>query len=365
MRYSVIVRPIFVLPLLLALGACSSAPSPASYVSRVDSAPETTPVTGADASLMMVQMPAPGGLVTSVREKTFANGVRQQAVLEGGGGLGENQLEISVQTPNAISGGETLSIGRPSQDGIRREIIARYPKLEMRIVTQPRQNALGVFGLAIGRSSGGVRCVFAWQWVDDLRGGAGSGGVSLMGAKFGGGSGEATPASIRVHLCRKDATVDDLAATVEGLTLAAPAVVDRALDPGRRVAATVAVPSSRGASRVASAPIPDGSLESALGPQKNVAVAEAPRARRSTTRVVRRRAPAEPNAVAIERTAPVAEQPVYANGPRYLAPVAGAPVAAAAPVVYASPQPMAAMTPTRQLDPSLPAAAYRGPSGRN
>ena len=353
-------KSILSLPLLLVLGACSSTPPRENYMARADAMPETTPVAGADASLMLVQMPAPGGLVTNVHEQTYPNGITQRAVLEGGAGFGENNLEISVLTaPPGGSG--MLAIARPSQDSIRREIIARYPKLEMRIVTQPRQNGLGVFGLAIGRSSGGARCVFAWQWVDDLRrpGQPSGGGLFSFGSRVA-GSGDAMPASIRVHLCRKDATVDDLAATVEGMTLASPAIVERALDPARRSAPTVSARSGRESVAAASA-IPDGSLGSALGPQKNVAVAEAPRQRKAS-RVARRKAPVEEtNEAVIERTPLTAAAQAYSNGPRYLAPVAGAP--AAAPVTYGNPASIASAAPTTAgLDPSLPAAAYRGPS---
>ncbi len=222
---------------------------------------------------MLVQMPAPGGLVTKVRETTYPNGVSQQAILEGGGGVfGENHLEISVLTGQA-GGAGMLSMGPPSQDSIRREIVARYPKFEMRIVTQPRQNALGVFGLAIGRAAGGGRCIFAWQWVDDIRNPGRKSSGSFFSSKFTGEAG-ATPASIRIHLCRKDATVDDLAATVEGLTLASPSVVERALDP-RRATPTVSARSGQTQVAAAASNIPDGSLESALGPAKNVAVADA------------------------------------------------------------------------------------------
>jgi hypothetical protein len=346
---------LFVLPVLLALGACSSDPQP-TYVARVDS-PETLPVGAPDASLMLVQMPAPGGLVTNVRERTYPNGVMQQAVLEhGGAGIGENKLEISVQTAPAVGAG-MLTIGPPSQDAIRREILARYPKVEMRIVTQPRQNALGVFGLAIGRAGNGARCIFAWQWVDTIRGRSGGGSI------FGGRASEgATPASIRVHLCRRDATVDDLAATVEGMTLAAPAIVERALDSARRVAATVPMRATDPVVTASMAPAA-GSLESALVPQRQIASAGAPRARKAT-RVAKRRAPAQPaNEDIVERSPAVAQQPPYGGGPRYLAPVAGA---RSGPATYASPAPMAAAAApqTGGLDPSLPAAAYRGPSYR-
>ncbi|MCO5085473.1 MAG: hypothetical protein M9883_01325, partial [Methylobacteriaceae bacterium] len=75
---------ILVLPVLLALGGCASEAGPSVFLASADaSTPQTMPVTGSDASLMLVQMPAPGGLVQSVREKTYPNGLNQQAVLAG------------------------------------------------------------------------------------------------------------------------------------------------------------------------------------------------------------------------------------------------------------------------------------------
>ena len=369
--------PFLLLPVLATLAGCASDAPKTAYVSRVDTAsPETTPVSGADASMMLVQMPQPGGLVTRVREKSYPNGIMQQAILAGDvSGLGENHLEINVQTSASNGAAGFLNIGPPSEASVKREILARYPKVPMRIVTQPRQNALGVFGLAIGRASSGARCIFAWQWVDDVRRGARQdSGFSILGKRFGGSSSAAgaSPASIRVHLCRNDATVDDLAATVEGMTLASPAIVDNALNPARRIEATAPVrgPDSARGSTVVASSAPAGSLESALGPTKQtqVAATDAPKRKRAT-RVARRKAPVVQDAdegVVVARRQPPAEaqpQQVYAGGPRYLAPVAGMP--ASAPVAYGTPAPVASAAPSiAGLDPSLPAAAYRGPSAR-
>ncbi|HMN72820.1 MAG TPA: cellulose biosynthesis protein BcsN [Rhodoblastus sp.] len=373
--------PVLLLPVFAVLAGCASDAPKTAYVSRVDTiSPETTPVAGADASMMLAQMPQPGGLVTKVREKSYPNGVSQQAILAGEvAGLGENHLEIYVQTAASNGGAGMLNIGPPSEAGMKREILARYPKVPMRIVTQPRQNSAGVFGLAIGRAGNGARCIFAWQWVDDIRrGGANAdSGFTILGKRFGGSApaAGATPASIRVHMCRKDATVDDLAATVEGLTLASPAIVDNALNPARRIEATMPVreTDSRGSAVMASA-APPGSLESALTPQKQTQVAadETPKPRRAARVARRKPAPAaqegEEGVVVARRQAPAEQQqmqtqPAYAGGPRYLAPVAGMP--ASAPVVYGTPAPVASAAPTTAgLDPSLPAAAYRGPSGR-
>ncbi|MFV0280406.1 MAG: cellulose biosynthesis protein BcsN [Rhodoblastus sp.] len=364
-------------PALAVLAGCASDNAPSSaYVSRVDAgSPVTTPVSGADSSMMLAHMPQPGGLVTKVREKSYPNGLVQYAVLGGEvSGLGENRLEISVQTSPAGGMAGMLNIGPPSEGGMKREILARYPKVPMRIVTQPRQNALGVFGLAIGRARNGARCVFAWQWVDDIRRGAAQdSGFSIMGKRFGGSnSGAGAPASIRVHMCRTDATVDDIAATVEGMTLASPAVIAQALNPARLAEATTPVrgADSTGGATVMADAAPAGSLESALGPQNRTQVASSDKPQRKrATRTARRKAPepqeAEEGVVVARRQTSAEPQPqqAYGGGPRYLAPVAGMP--AGAPATYGTPSPVALASPsTSGLDPSLPAAAYRGPSVR-
>lgn len=345
------------LPLLLTLAACSSGGSP-QYLAQAEpqttaSTPATVPVSSGDPSLMLVDLPQPGGAVRAFRESAYVNGLRQTATLEGAvAGLGANQVEIAVETrPSAAAG--AIGLDRPSEAGVRREILSRYPGLDMRIVTQPRQNGLGIFGLAIGRARNGARCVFAWQWVDDIR----KGQDRSIFARF--SSETPTPASIRVHMCRSDATVDDLAATVEGMSLASPATLARALDPARRPSlAAVQGRSVRGGTNVA-----DGSLESALGavaaPER---VAAAPSRKAARSRHARRRAPVVDQSV-VAREAPAPAQPIEAApgaGPRYLAPLPGqSTMAPGAPGVGA-----AAMS-VRQLDQSLPAAAYRGPTSRN
>ncbi len=339
------------LPLMLALAACSSGANTTAHVASAETTQTiaTLPASGADPALLLVDMPGPGGAVTDFRETAFSNGLRQVATLEGGvSGLGRNQIEIAVET--RPSNTDSVNISRPTEGGVRREILTRFPGVEMRILTQPRSNGLGVFGLAIGRTRHGARCAFAWQWVDDIR----KSGDRSVFARFGGEA--PAPASIRVHMCRTDATVDDLAATIEGMTRAAPTTIARALDPARRPSLS---PVQGRAARTTGAVV-DGTLESALGPAPALAAA-APKAAptkvaRKPARVARKRAPA----VETPRPEPVQQSfaPMAGGGPRYLAPVPGQPLHPSAP-------PVAAVSPpARALDPSLPAAAYRGPLQR-
>lgn len=358
-------RPPLLAGLLAAsLGGCASSPS-ANYVAQGDvtgtvaaEAIATQSARGVDLSLVLAQMPEPGGAVEGLREKVFPNGVRQDIKLAGSvSGHGENALIVSVQAaPAAPSARNQLQIWRPAESAIKGEIVSRFPKLDMQILTQPRRNALGPFGLAIGRDGAGTRCVFAWQWVDDVRNPGAT--ASAFGAAFGSA---AQPASIRVHLCRKDASVDDLAMSVEGLTLAAPAVLDRALAAGRANSAVPVAAKGEGGGITAAS---DGTLEGALAAarpiRQKVEVASAPRRPR-----VARRKPAPAGETVAAQSPAEAAAPVYSAGPRYLAPVNGA-GGAGAPGVYAA-APYAAMGAqpvSKALDSSLPAAAYRGPNTR-
>ncbi len=66
---------------------------------------------------------------------------------------------------------------------------------------------------AIGAGPGGLRCAFAWQWVDDLRAATAraGGGRSFFGSEL--------PASVRLRLCRRGVTADQLAAWFEQLDI--------------------------------------------------------------------------------------------------------------------------------------------------
>lgn len=378
-----IVLAVAAAPLLLAAAGCSSTTPASNFVATADvtgsigEPAATRPVRGADMSLALATMPEPFGSQITMREKFFVNGLRQEIVLAGDkAGFGENMLQVTVQT-SPPAGGAQVPLYAPSERGIKQEIVARYPQVDMQILTQPRRNPQGPFGLAIGRTASGVRCIFAWQYLEDIRNPSAS--SSTLG-KIGNFGSAGQPASIRVQMCRKDATVDELASAVEGLTLSSASLMDRSLDASRFAPSPVA--STRSADgMVASAG--DGTLEGALGtprPQPQaVASAPAPERRRVATRRAKKPVVAEDQSEQqqspVAATAPVQ---TYTGGPRYLAPVAGAPAQTYAPAAtaynnapvysapaysaptYASSYPSAS---TKSLDPSLPAAAYRGPNG--
>ena len=207
---------------------------------------------GADASLMLVADAARRPHNRGARDD-LSNGVSQQAILEGGGGpFGENHLEISVLT--------AAGAGRTYSTWVRRPRTASDE--DCRALSEVRdahrhgaapERCAGVFGLAIGRGPNNALRLRVAVGRRHPQSRTKVVGIVLLLEIFGESG---APASIRVHLCR-DATVDDLAATVEGLTLAHASVVERALSI--RAACAYGVGVKRQQVTVAANAIPDGS----------------------------------------------------------------------------------------------------------
>jgi hypothetical protein len=280
-------------------------------------------------------------------ERQYANGWRQSISL-GSAKVADdwNDLSIEIQTEAPLAGrGAQIPMGKPTQDGIRHEIIARFPRTPMRIVTRPMRNALGSFGLAIGAGAGDMRCAFAWQWVDDLRSAARGSGASALG-------GSGAPASIRMRWCRSGVTADQLASWFERLTIVRAANVDRVVEATKLSADAgrdLIVPQSRG--DLAEAPV---SLESSIVAARGSSVKATP-LNAPPQKAARRRAPraVEPQPE-FEAPAPAASL----DGRQYLAPVAEAP-RLGAPRTPGSHG--AGFGPAR-VGAGLPPQAYRGPS---
>jgi hypothetical protein len=386
------------LPLVSSLAACGSPGFEAKYSGRDgraggplspvvvggSGAPEGSSDDFADALMLL---PPEAGAVTRLRERHYSNGTRQDIVMRGGT-AGDNTIEVSVRTldsPGRSSGGELLQIGEPSERGVRNEIISRFPDVRMHIVTRPVSNSFGPVGVAVGRRADGARCVFAWQWIADAREAwPNQSNLNRMGALF---SSRSAPTSVRIRLCRMDGTVDQLVAMVEGLRAGEGAALGRIIQMDRRGLAVAGASSLRGgepASRSGDLIPVGGSLEAAIGGGAPVAVAPAapryvfmpgpkaapkpvvktrvakaalkakPTPSKAAPKAVRvaRPRPVEPKRLADPNPSPAHWQP--AGGPRYMAPVSGAPDASPVGSIAA---------PVRRLDPALPAQAYRGPSG--
>jgi hypothetical protein len=362
------IRPLSLPLLALALAACSASAPEHNYAGRVDRTP-TGQITAGDglsapiasapdesAKDAILFLPEDAGAPGRMSERQYANGWRQSVSLDGqqvAGGW--NDLAVDIMTDEAGERrGANIPMGKPSQDGVRREILARFPGTPMRIVGRPMRNALGPFGLAIGVGAGGVRCAFAWQWVDDLR--AVKGGRSFFGREL--------PASVRMRLCRKGVTADQLASWYEGLDLSGAAKIERVVEAAKNGTAGRVVEYSRDATTLGDVVDPSMSLEGSLAGRAPVSRAEpaapGPAPRRQDASRRRRAAPrAEPES-APEPYEPPA-QPSLAGGRNYLAPVAGG---APAPSYQTAPVTRGAGFGPARLDPGLPAQAYQGPASR-
>jgi hypothetical protein len=324
--------------------------------------------------LATLLLPEGAGAVLRLKEKNFPNGARQEIIIATDRGTyGENVIDVSIRTEDASPRfASPLLIGPPTENGVRNEILSRFPDVQMNIVTRPMRNGLGPFGLAIGKHPGGARCVFAWQWIDELREASpGSSSFTKMNALIGG---KALAASIRIRLCRSDSTIDQLAAHIEGLSVASAAALERIAGMDRRnigSAPAAAVASNGGGALLK--PV-GGTLEAAIAkpvkrdppprakppaprPKPEVRHQEAPppkTARRAPRPAAQEPAPvaAAPPPAPVYARPPVQQAPA-AYGQRYLGPVSGG----APQPSYGGPAPGA----PQQGGISLPAAAYRGP----
>jgi hypothetical protein len=336
--------------LALPVAACSSSSSEPSRYSAVDTTPVATiaAVTPVQAGAQgLLQLSPEAGPILQVRERDTSNGFHQDLVLAyAKEGHPENRIEVDVITKPNQKGA-----GKPSEAGIRSEILSRYPNVPMKIVLKPKENGLGTFGLAIGVRGDGARCVFAWQWVDELRDSRGNrSGFAKMMAR-------STPASIRVAMCRRDMTLDALASAVESLSVASDVNLDKVIAANSMTRVTPAGAETRGNGMVADL---QPSLESLVGAkQPVVAEGDKPKKLRRAKRPVSNDVAAQPNA---PTQTPLVQPTLGAleGGPRYMAPVAGA--VSAYPRVGAPYTAAPATTASTSLDQSLPPQAYRGPS---
>jgi len=362
------------LALAPAVGGCTFFGQPSSKFDAIDPTPTGSlksaalsqpPIVASDEPLTktILALPADAGASGRLTEHAYANGWRQSVSLGAQKTAGDwNDLTLDIQTDIAgVDRATQIPMDKPTEAGIRHEILSRFPQTPMRIVGRPMHNAFGPFGLAVGAAEDGTRCAYAWQWVDDIRAVKASKAGPAPERNFFAAAGRETPASIRMRICRKGVSADALAEWFSHLELTDMANIDRAAAAAREEARTsMATPVGIHAHKVAQhSDIIDPSresLENALPRKPKVAAAAAPAPRQAETKAVAHAPAARPRHVAARRriepeqnayvAAPAAQQP-------YLAPTGAA---------YAA-IPAAAPAPAQQrLNPNLPAQAYRGPT---
>lgn len=202
--------------LCLALGACDTAreasdssleasvpPVPGSQMQALASPSSSTTATTVPAGAV-ASLPEDAGAVASVRGHGYVDGFRQDILLKGGALRGvENSITVLARTSSQATLDERVPLFKPTESAIRSEIGRAFPHVAMQVADRQSSNTYGSYGLALGRASDKVRCVYMWQWID---------ATSLPPDVPG-------PMSIRVRLCKPDTTFDALAALLDRLTI--------------------------------------------------------------------------------------------------------------------------------------------------
>ena len=255
---------------------------------------------------VLVHLPEDAGPTKLARERRHPNGYSQEIILSSDVPSEETRIEIAIQIGRPLASSDKAPVWKPGESGIRDELTRHFPDVRMQVVGNGGyENKYGRFGVAIGRKGDTLRCVYAWQYVDDARRSFEEGNrIPRDGA-------DAAPAALRVKICRADVSIDTLVDYVRRLTVTIPNDFGA---PQAVVAPTIF--------RSAASP---ASKKHAWRPRHNVVDAS-------------------------QRLAPdAAIAPIYGDqGPRYMAPVA-APAGGS-------------QFGRTGVDPTLPPQAYRGPA---
>ncbi|WP_182085921.1 cellulose biosynthesis protein BcsN [Aureimonas sp. ME7] len=150
--------------------------------------------------------PAGGPSVVGVLEQRYSNGVEQEIVLSGGGGVTvQNAMRVQFIGPvdTSTSGRTPLSERSLAVTNISAELRQEFPGVAMRRSALYVQNRYGPFGYASGRL-GNTTCVYAWQRM------SGTDHATLLLRPRG-------IINMRLRLCAAGASENELLATMYGL----------------------------------------------------------------------------------------------------------------------------------------------------
>lgn len=152
-------------------------------------------------------LPQSGGpAVVGVLEQRYRNGVEQEIVLAGGGGVGaQNTIRAQFIGPvdRSTSGRTELSERSLARADIAGELRREFPGVAMRRSPLYVQNRYGPFGFATGRL-GSTNCLYAWQRL------SGTDHATLLLRPRG-------IINLRLRQCEAGATDAQLLATMYGL----------------------------------------------------------------------------------------------------------------------------------------------------
>lgn len=219
------VRPVAAALLMLAAAGCSARDEVRSTRSleafaASSSAPafEAAPVPARElpASAALVRLPPSAEAAMWVGERREGGRRIQEIALARREGGERNRLLVTVHA------GRAAATERPSEAGIKAELAEAFPGESLRVLTQPRHNGFGPYGLALVAGPGARRCVYAWQWLD--------GADARVRGRLGG------DASWRGLICRDDATLDQIAGGFDRLDIGSAGRGETKPAPARRPA---------------------------------------------------------------------------------------------------------------------------------
>lgn len=220
------------------------------FVDASHARPKTSTATLAQA---LVRLPPGAERVTALEERKSSDAVMQIITLAGGGDEGRNFIAITVMR----DGGKNKDAPeKPTERGIRNEIAAALPNMRMRILTQPRYNGFGPYGLAQSAGDGPRQCIYAWQWLD---------GEGALAQKLGG------QAAWRARICHNRTSVEGITAALDRIDFGAAAPgpaprASRARKPSNKPAPQPSLP-AQGAGELNFnylAPVPAGAPSAAI-----------------------------------------------------------------------------------------------------
>lgn len=164
-------------------------------------------VQAAPVSSALVSLPPSAGRIIAVDERRDGGDLTQRIVFSGGSS-GANFVQIQVGRA-AVA---------PSAGQLASELAGLFPGVAMTpLPGRMLKSRYGVMHVAIGAPDSGGRCLFAWQRIDDL-GQTGPGRGAAAGLFR-----SSTPAAVRIRLCSKTATLDQLAEASEQFMFNVPA----------------------------------------------------------------------------------------------------------------------------------------------
>lgn len=192
-------------PVVLALGVTGCSSMPFEFVEQDRAPAQTSLGNSIPPSMSMAALPVAAGHVISVIERQRGNALQHEVTLHGAPpNYGENQIIVSAFRNASGSGDkavpDTIPSRPPTSEDIQQEMEERIIGGALPVSSNLPRNMAGTFGYAFGKRNS-VSCLYAWQWVESENKLAGS------------------PTSVRVRLCKPNATEEVLVDHVRQLYL--------------------------------------------------------------------------------------------------------------------------------------------------